>query len=116
MGFEVVGKDTEQLIAVLGELLQFVAGPFERQVSADAGHQFGVVERLGDVVHAAAFQRANNQALVVCRGKEDDGNLRPIRVLANAAANLEAVHLRHEQVEQDEVGSANSQALKGLQT
>ena len=115
MVLEVVGEDAEQFIPVLGELLQLVAGLFERQVGADARHQFGVVEGLGDVVHAAAFQGANDQALVVGRGKENDRNLSPIGFLPDSPANLESVHLRHQKVEQDEVGPANRQPLEGLE-
>jgi hypothetical protein len=31
------------------------------------------------------------------------------------AANLEAVHLWHEQIEEDEIGPASSEALKSLE-
>src|ERR1035437_5619426 len=90
MVLESVGEDAEQLVPVLGKLLQLVASPFERQAGADARYQFGVVEGLGDVIHAAALEGAHDQALVVSRGKENDGNLSPIRVLANSPANLES--------------------------
>src|SRR5690349_13038186 len=85
-------------------------------MGADARHQFGVVEGLGDVVHTAALQRPDDQTLVVCRRKEDNGNLSPIRILTNSTANLESVHFWHEQVEQDEVGPTNRQPLEGLET
>ena len=110
-----MGQDAEQFIPVLGELLQLVAGPFERQVGAHARHQLGVVEGLGDVVHAAALEGANDQALVVCRRKENNGNLSPIGILPDSPANLESVHLRHQKVEQDEVGPAHCQPLEGLE-
>ena len=109
------GKDSEQFISVFGELLQLIACPFERQVGADTCHQFGVVEGLSDVVHAAAFQRANDQALVVRRRQENDGDVSPIQVLPNSHANLESIHLRHQEVEQDEVGAANREPLESLE-
>jgi len=115
MVFEVVGEDAEQFVPVLGELVQLVAGPFERQVGADARHQLGVVEGLGDVIHAAALEGANDQTLVVRRRKENNGNLNPSSILPDSPANLESVHFRHEKVEEDEVGSANRQSLEGLE-
>src|ERR1035437_1771391 len=82
---------------------------------ADARHQFGAVEGLGDVIHAAALEGANDQSLVVGRRKEDNGDLSPISILPDSAANLESVHLRHQKVEQDEVGPAHRQPLEGLE-
>src|SRR5678816_964278 len=38
-----------------------------------------------------------------------------VQVLANPTANLKSIHLRHEQVEQDQVGSAHRQPLEGLE-
>src|SRR5579859_4769788 len=75
-----------------------------------------MVKGLGNIVHAAAFQRANDQPLVVGRRQKNDGNLSPIQVRANSTANLKSVHLRHEQVEQDEVGPPDRQSLQGLRS
>ena len=44
----------KQFVPVFGELLQLVVGSFEGQVGSDTRHQFGLVERLGDVIHSAS--------------------------------------------------------------
>src|SRR5712691_4726001 len=40
---------------------------------------------------------------IVTRGNHDDGNLSGLGMLFERAANLEAIHFRHHQVEQDHI-------------
>ena len=74
------------------------------QVGLDPRQHDGRADRLGDVVHSAKFEA---QALVVGfgpGGQEHDGNVARVRVGLQPATDLIAVHLRHHDIEQDQVG------------
>ena len=85
----------------------------QRQLGPHARNEFGLVERLGDVVHAARFQRADNEILVIRRGKKNDRDVLPVRIFLQLPADFAAVHARHEQIEQDQIGRPQGQAFQG---
>ena len=92
---------------------QEVGRGLERQVRGHARQQDGRADGLGDVVHRPQLQA---QALVLhvgARGEEDHGNVARVQVRLEPAADLIAVHARHHDVEQDEVGRLL--ALRDLQ-
>ena len=70
-------------------------------------HQFARVEGLGHVVVAAHFQADHPVHLRVLGGKQQDRH--PVaahRPAAQGAADVQPVHLRHEDVEDQEIGLA----------
>jgi hypothetical protein len=67
------------------------------------GHQFRLVEGLGHEVVGAGLDRPD-LLLVATGGDHDHGQERRGRVLPQPAAHLVAVHLGHDDVEQDQVG------------
>ena len=67
----------------------------------DALGQEALRERLGDVVVGADIEADHLVHLVVLRGEEDD---REVRTLADAAQHFDAVHARHLDVEDGDVG------------
>ena len=73
-------ENAEQFILVLGQLLELVARGFQRQLRPHARNQLGLVERLGDIIHAAGIQRADNQVLVIGRGKKNDRDVLPVGI------------------------------------
>ena len=111
---QVVRQDAQKLVLVLGELLQPVPRPLERQVGAHPRHQLGLVEGLRHVVDRAGLERAHDERLVVRGRQEDDRDLGQARLGADALAHLESVHLGHQHVEQDEVGRGGGHALERL--
>jgi hypothetical protein len=69
------------------------------------GQQLGLVEGLGHEVVGAGLD-GQDPLLVAAGGDHDHGQERGGRVLAQPAADLVAVHLRHDDVEQDQVRAA----------
>ena len=77
MVLQMVRNHAQQFLLVLRQPFQVVPRGLEHQMGSHPRNQFKFVERLGDVIHPAAFQRANNQILVVRRGKKNDRDVRP---------------------------------------
>jgi hypothetical protein len=73
-------------------------------VHADAGAQLVYIDRLGQIIDTAGFERPHHMFGLGQPGHEDDGHLRHRRIGLQAAAGLEAVHGRHDGVEQDDIG------------
>ena len=71
------------------------------QRRAHARHQLVDAERLGDVVVGARVERFDLRALLALHRQHDD---RHARHLADAPAQLDAVHVRHVQIGDDELG------------
>src|SRR5271165_2216247 len=71
------------------------------QRSANAGQQFATAERLGDVVIGSGIQRLDLAALLAANREHDD---RDLRNFAELAAQLDAVHVRHSEVGDHQVG------------
>ena len=86
----------------------------EAEVGLDTGAHHGGVDRLDDEVDGAEFEATCLVAGVVMRRDEDDGNVTRQRVGLELAANLEAIHARHHDVEQDQVGPVLAADLQGL--
>jgi hypothetical protein len=68
---------------------------------ADPGHDFARGEGLHDIIVAAELEAEHPVDLVVARGEEED---RQVALRAQPAADFEAVHPRHVDVEHDEIG------------
>ena len=77
----------------------------------DAGHQLAGVEGLGHIVIGAQLQADDLVHVVGAGGEDDDGD---VARLAQLAADLEAVHLRHHDVEDDQVGLVGLDLLQRL--
>src|SRR5207253_5038264 len=67
-----------------------------------ARQQLAHRERLAEVVVRTDLESEDAVELLVARGEKDDGDALGLR--ADAAAELEAVHLRHEDVEDHQTG------------
>ena len=72
------------------------------QQRADAGEQLGEPERLGDVVVGAGVEPDDEVDLVGARGEHEDRGGQA--VVADRTRDVEAVHVRQTEVEDDEVG------------
>jgi hypothetical protein len=72
------------------------------------------VKGLGHIVHRAEFETAHDVAGLGFGGQEDDRNVSPVRCVLDAAAGLEPVHLRHHDVQQDQVRSHRRQHVQRL--
>ena len=84
-------------------LLQLDLQAAELQVRLDARVQFFHLERLGDVIHPADGKRLHLVQLLGEGADEDDGNPLELVVGLEVFAHLVAVHLRHIDVQQDQV-------------
>lgn len=76
---------------------------------ADPGDQFPHAERFRQVVVGAQLQAQHAVGLLAACAEDDDGH---VRDLPDAATDVDAVHVRQSQVEQDDVVVRASQALR----
>jgi hypothetical protein len=76
---------------------------FFLQEDLDAREDLFDVDRLGEVVLHAELEAANLVLDVGLRGQEDERDRRPVGVLLEPLDQLEAVHLRHLRVGDDQV-------------
>ena len=81
------------------------------QHGADPGEELPRAEGLRQVVVRAELQAEDAVELLVLGGEEDDGQAPGA---PDAAADLEAVRLRHQDVQDDEVDPARRDAVDGL--
>ena len=77
--------------------------PCPPQDRIDPRHQFARAERLGDVIVAADLEAEDAINLLVAGRQKQD---RRIRGLADLPADLQAVHLRHADIEHDQLVDA----------
>jgi hypothetical protein len=86
---------------------QLVGKGLETDEALDARHELHVVDRLGEEVVGADFETADAVGRLIERGDHQHRNV--LRLLAGlqAAANLEAIHFRHHDVEEDDVDVAD---------
>ncbi|GAA3206779.1 hypothetical protein GCM10020256_02000 [Streptomyces thermocoprophilus] len=75
---------------------------------AHAGHQFAHAERFREIVVGSQFQAEHPVGLLAARAEDDDGH---VGDLADAPADVDAVHVRQSQVEQDDIAVRASQPL-----
>ena len=80
----------------------------------DARHQLEVVDRLGQKIVGASLQAAHAISHLVERGHHNDRDMRGRRIAFQPAADLEAVHVRHHDIEQDNVDLAVLAGLDGI--
>ena len=114
------GRNSLDLAPDLGaplELARAVArGVFEALLlerRRHAGPQDHGVERLREVVRRAELDGSRDGLDLVDRRDHDDRNRPEHRVGAHPLEDLEAVHLRHHDVEEDEVDRPRGQRLEG---
>ena len=88
----------------VGQRLVGQRRPDAAQHGADARHQLGGRERLGDIVVGAGVEPAHPVALLAARRQHDDRQVGGRGLAAQLAADLDARHQRQHPVEQDEVG------------
>jgi hypothetical protein len=72
------------------------------------------VKRLGHVVHCAELEATHDVARLGLRGQEDDRDVAPLRRSLDTRAGLETVHLRHHDVQQDQVRPHRGQHVERL--
>ncbi len=73
------------------------------QPVANASPELGPAERLGQVVVGAGCEHVLDSRRVGVRSEEEHGQPRPARVSTHDAAQLGPVHVRHVQIEYDEI-------------
>src|SRR5207253_8016535 len=78
--------------------------PLDADERADAREEGDVVDRLRQEVVGAGLEAAQPVGDIGQRRHHDDGNVGGLRVGLQPATDLETVHLRHHDVEQDEIG------------
>ena len=83
--------------------LQFDLQAAKLQVRLDAGVQLFHLKRLGEVIHPADGKGFHLVQLLGERADEDDGNPLELIICFEALAHFVAVHLRHIDVQQDQV-------------
>jgi hypothetical protein len=71
----------------------------------DAGNQRGLIDRLGQIFVGAGVQSSDHVLGVGFGGHQDDGGERQIRIRFQTATYLDAIDLRHHDVEQNKVGT-----------
>ncbi len=82
------------------------------EVGADAGEELGHAEGLGDVVVGAFVECGDFHGLLLADGEDDDGGFGEA---ADGAGELDAVHLGHGEVGDDEVGLGGAEELEGFE-
>ncbi len=97
------GRDHAQRDGGVGAIAQFVDHHLEPGQRTDARDQRDLVDRLGEEIVGAGFQPAHAVRRLVERGDHDDRQVRGRELALQPAADLEAVHARHHDVEQDDV-------------
>ena len=80
---------------------------------ADAGAQEHRVDWLAQIVLRAELDAANDVLQSLDGRRDDDGHVAQVRVGDDLFEDLEAVHLRHLDVEQDEVEGLAPQPVEG---
>ncbi len=86
----------------------------QRQVGANARHQLRSTEGLGQVVHATDVESLDQILVPRAPGQEDQRDIAGRRFGLERGARLEAVHLRHVDVHEDEVGGREKRGVHPL--
>ena len=94
-----------EFLALERDPLEAIAGEFQAHVRLHPRQQFLGDEGLGDVVHGARVERAQQQVAILRRGEEDRGHAVHCRDLLQRRQQFEAIHAGHHHVQQDEVRS-----------
>ena len=80
--------------------------------AAHAREQRGIVDRLGEEIVGAGIEPRDAVGRLVERGDHHDRHMGGLGIGLDAAADFEAVHARHHDVEQDDVGLVLLHALE----
>src|ERR1700722_12687013 len=99
MIFQIVGEDAQEFVLVLGKFLEPITGGFEGELRANAGNQFGLVKRLGNIINAPGVKGTDDKVFVISSGKENDGNVAPLRIFLYFQTNVPAAHSRHQEIQ-----------------
>ena len=75
---------------------------FDPQGNANAGQQFGYIERLGDIIHRAEIQ-PSHPLHCRCMGGQNDGNRVQEWILLKRTADVKSIENRHFNVKKDDV-------------
>ena len=101
---ELGARALELLGALLHQALELLAPVDEREVQPHARLEHLRVDRLHDVVDRAELEALDLRLRLGLAGEEDGRNAGRRRLALERAAHLEARHLRHLDVEEDQIG------------
>ena len=87
---------------------------FGRQCIADAQHELAFVHGFGQKVGRAHFQGFEFRRGIGRRGQHHDRQMLEAFVCAQLFEDLEATHMGHQQIEQDDVGAFTLDGFHGL--
>jgi len=91
-----------------------VGQPFEPREVSDARDERQVVDRFGEEIVGAGFEPLQQIAGLIERGDHDHGDMLRPEIRLEPPADFEAVHARHHDVEEDDVGRLPAADLEGL--
>ncbi len=97
----------------LVSVLEIALQPAQRQVRLDPSDDFLQLEGLGDVVDPAGREGAHLVLDVVQRADEENRDVCGLGIGLQLLADLEAVHLGHADVQQDQVGRGQFDRSQG---
>ena len=93
---------------------QCVTAAFEFQIIARTGAHDGRLERLGPIIDRAQFQAPQLIPGFRHAGQEHDGDIAEARVRLQPLQNLVTVHVRHEDIQDNQIGPLPFRQLKRL--
>jgi hypothetical protein len=114
MIFQIMREDAEDFVLVFREHPQLVTRLLQRDLRTHAGDQLGFVKGLRHIIHATGLECLHDEVLVIGGGEKNNRNVLPARIGLQAAAHFQSVGLRHQHIEQDEVGLSRGETLVGL--
>ena len=109
-----VAGDIDMEIAEAELVAGFFAGLAAAEDFLDAQEEFARAERFGEVIISAEFEAEDAVDLGRLGGEHEDGRLGGGGLEAEGFANLEAVHFREHDIEDDEVGGLGAGFFEGL--
>ncbi len=94
-------------------LFQLVLELLDAEGGAGAGEEFGLFDGLGEVIMAADLESADLVLHFKFGGEEKDGDVAGVLVGLEAAADFEAVHLGHHDVQNDDIDGLFGEEFEG---
>ena len=82
---------------------QLIRHQLEPNKAADARHQGNIVNRLGQEIISACLKARHPVCRLIQRRHHDHRHMLRFRLRLEPTANLEAVHLRHHHIKQDDI-------------
>ncbi len=83
--------------------LQCFLGNPQREMGFHPCLHLGDIKRFGDIVHRTHFKAFGFVFRIIQSGNKNNGNVFRHRIALEYPANLETVHLRHQDIQQNEV-------------